>query len=453
MARSTRAPLTEPELRAVAQFMDGGGGVFATGDHEDLGASMCGGVPRVRSMRKWHWPRPGPNGEPVAPSIGGPDRLDTLSAGHDPLFQLNDQSDDIPQTITPRMYATSSSPKWAHQAYPHPLLCGPRGVIRVLPDHPHEGECYVPDDLAKTFTYDGYDVTEYPGGVAPEIVAWSTVAARPADQDPRKGRLNATTFGAIGAYDGHLAGVGRVAVDATWHHFFNVNLVGDPLAPEDPIKSVGFAASESGRAALADIRSYYRNLAVWLARPVSQRTMWWQAVWAARWHHRVSMDLRPALFGGPDDLDLVELLRVGAEAREVLATTVTRADALQWAGRHGIGSVDPELWESLRPQLDPWRQRAAGDPEQTGHLPNLTTSLLPETVLDAVVGAVVYALAARFPDPTQEARDQLAELDWPAEVRPHLDRALDLVAEQLLGTDGQLRALGDALVTARRGER
>lgn len=69
--------LDAPELRAISEFMDGGGGIFATGDHEDLGVAMCGAIPRVRSMRKWHWPDPGPNGEPVAPSAGGPDRFDT----------------------------------------------------------------------------------------------------------------------------------------------------------------------------------------------------------------------------------------------------------------------------------------------------------------------------------------------------------------------------------------
>ncbi|QFZ19444.1 hypothetical protein [Saccharothrix syringae] len=448
VARGGRPPLEETELRAVAEFMDGGGGVFATGDHEDLGVSMCGGVPRVRSMRKWHWPDPGPNGEPVAPSIDGPDRRDTLSEGHDPLFQLNDQSDDVPQVVTPRMYATSDSPRWAHQAHPHPLLCGPRGPIRVLPDHPHEGECYVPDDLGRTFTFDGYDTAEYPGGLAPEVVAWSTIAARPAELDPRKGRLNARTSGAVGAYDGHRAGVGRVAVDATWHHFFNVNLVGDPTVPQDPVKSVGFAASAAGLAAFEEIKTYYRNIAVWLARPATQEDMWWRAVWAARWHHRVSMDLRPGSLGAPD---LPELLRIGAEVREVLAATATRADALQWAGRFGVGAVDARLWEELRPSLDPWLPRA-GD-EQPGHLPNLVSSLLPELVLDAVLGAVVHAVAAEFPEPTEQARERVAGVDWAAVVRPALGRALEAVAGQVARTDEVLRSVGTTLAAAGGRER
>ena len=38
-------------------------------------------------------------------------------------------------------------------------------------------------------------------------------------RDPR-------AFGVIGAYDGHQGGVGRIAVDSTWHHFININIDG-----------------------------------------------------------------------------------------------------------------------------------------------------------------------------------------------------------------------------------
>jgi hypothetical protein len=151
-------------------------------------------------------------------------------------------------------------------------------------------------------------------------------------------------------------------------------------------------------------------------------------------------------------LDLAELLRIGADVRAVLASTASKADTLQWAGRYGVGAVDPGLWETLRPHLDPWQPRS-GD-EQAGHLPNLVASMLPEMVLDAVLGAVVYAVATAFPEPTGEARERAGAVDWGPAVRPHLDRALDVVAEQVLRTDERLRSLGDTLTTARRsGER
>lgn len=51
---TSQDPLDPPELKALTQFMDQGGGVFATGDHQHLGQPMCAEVPRVRSMRRWN---------------------------------------------------------------------------------------------------------------------------------------------------------------------------------------------------------------------------------------------------------------------------------------------------------------------------------------------------------------------------------------------------------------
>ena len=75
------------------------------------------------------------------------------------------------------------------------------------------------------------------------------------------------SFGGISAYDGHRSGVGRVVTDATWHHFVNINLVGDIGEPEGTVKSLGFLASASGQAHFEEIKTYYRNIATWLARP------------------------------------------------------------------------------------------------------------------------------------------------------------------------------------------
>ena len=435
--------LTEPELRAVAQFMDDGGGVFATGDHEDLGVAMCGRIPRVRSMRKWWWPNPGPNGEPVAPSVGGPDRYDTLSEGNDPDIQFNDQSDDIPQRITPRLYATWSWFKWWHRAYPHPLLCGPRGVIRVLPDHPHEGECYEPSDLSASFTFDGYTTAEYPAGLSPEVVAWSTIAGRAVDAN--KGPLNARTFGAIGAYDGHRAQTGRVVVDATWHHFFNINLVGE-LGNTDPIKGVGFDATPGGHAAYEDIKAYFRNIAVWLARPATQACMWWRALWWLRWHHVLMMDLRPHYLEGPDRLDLGELLRIGGEARDVLGRVASRCTVLVWLGWHVLRGGRPELWERFGRHLDPWLSQPS-EPRRAGDepVPEIGVPANAELLFDAVLGGLVYAVAQAFPEPDEGAKARAEDLDWSAVVTPHLDRSLALLGQHLDNSYENLRGFRGAL--------
>ena len=265
---------------------------------------MCGAIPRVRSMRKWFWPNPGPNGEPVAPPVGGPNRLDTLSAGPTPGIQFDDQSDAIPQTVAPRLYPSGPSfPYFIKRAHPHPLLCGPNGIIRVLPDHPHEGECIVPSNLAAPFTVDGAAFEEYPvltgtTRLAPEIVATSHIRGLHTASDV-KGVVNPRTFGAIGAWDGHrVGGRGRVVVDATWHHFFNINLVGDPFNPT-AAKREGFLHASANPAVLEDIKAYFRNIAIWLARPQRQTCMRRGGLWAIRTNHRFLMDLRPALRGVP----------------------------------------------------------------------------------------------------------------------------------------------------------
>ena len=56
---TTDTEITDPEKIAVANFMAGGGGVFAVGDHDGIGAYMCGKLPRVRVMRRWfEWDQP-----------------------------------------------------------------------------------------------------------------------------------------------------------------------------------------------------------------------------------------------------------------------------------------------------------------------------------------------------------------------------------------------------------
>ncbi len=160
------------EAQAVAQFMENGGGFFATGDHENLGGELCSQIPRVRSMRRWYYEGdeindspPGPHGELPAPCAIGRHRHDTTRAGLDTVTNFEDQSDEVPQEIHPTLYAAGLTTKGgypAHRYLPHPLLCSPDGVVSYLPDHMHEGTCEVPDDLGRTFTLGGVGVREYP---------------------------------------------------------------------------------------------------------------------------------------------------------------------------------------------------------------------------------------------------------------------------------------------------
>jgi hypothetical protein len=433
--------LPDSELRALAQFMDDGGGVFATGDHEDLGLAMSGRVPRVRSMRKWHWPNPGPNGEPVAPKVDGPDRFDTLRLGNDPGYQFDDQSDDVPQNISPKLYSSWVFLPWLRRVYPHPLLCGPRGVIRVLPDHAHEGECYVPSDLTATFTFDGYTTEEYPAlptgtRLAPEVIAWSTVIGGRSASDV-KGPVNPRTFGAIGSYDGHQVDVGRVVVDATWHHFFNINLVGEAGNP-DPVKGIGFAASPQGMAVYEDVKSYFRNIAVYLARKEKHNCMRWRALWLSRWYHQLLIEFRPSnLERGIESLELTELLRIGITARDVLGRLASQCQSLRWV-LDLFEITHPRLYERLEPWINPFVPEPIPEPDPVPWLH-------ANTLLDAALGGALYAIAAEFPEPSDEARDRAQETQLEELIRPGVDAAVNRAREAMSRSAEELDTMRNSL--------
>ena len=282
--------LADAELAIVARWMDERqGGVFATGDHDDLGASLCARIPRVRAMRRWT------SAQNVPPSSGS-NRHDTLLPGHDTNFRFNDESDDVPMPITPKLFPLPSMTVFQKRETPHPLLCGTHGIIDVLPDHPHEGEVIEPVSMTNNFSFPGYtNKPEFPvkldgsGEREPvHVVATAQVRARSSAQDTNKGLCNGKTIGVIGAYNGHASGVGRVAVDSTWHHWFDINLVGRPLgAGEDPIdpvtgmnpKSQGFLFSPAGVAHYAKIKNYFRNTALWLSSPARQDQLFFRATW------------------------------------------------------------------------------------------------------------------------------------------------------------------------------
>ncbi len=244
------AGLSPSEIAAVAQFMQAGGGVFATGDHEDLGAGMSKDVPRVREMRYWL--------STETPDFGDVSRLSTNLAGDNGQFEFADQSDTHPQRLFVN-YRTDSG----GVGDPHPLLqAGPLGVVDVMPDHPHEGECHIPADLTTTFTLNGSTLDEWPnatsggGRVSPEMVG---LTVSHGDSFPGKAALEPRAFMSIVAYDGHRAGVGRVSTDATWHHFVNINIDGTGSSRNGLQDPPGTDTPEMER-----IRVYYQNIAAWL---------------------------------------------------------------------------------------------------------------------------------------------------------------------------------------------
>ncbi|MCI5132583.1 MAG: hypothetical protein D3904_13985 [Candidatus Electrothrix sp. EH2] len=266
-------PITQNELAAIARFMEEGGGVFATGDHEELGALVCQNIPRVRYMRKWIF-------ADGVPSRSGEDRLSTMLSGDDEMHEFADESDINPQ----RVYLNRRTDAGG-LGNPHPLMqtkeSGGNVAIVHIPDHPHEGECVIPEDLETTFELDGENRQEWPlevGGeerLSPEIVAKSMSAGGPlyfSRGDQTKDVPILREFIAIAAYDGHRAGVGRVVTDATWHHFLDINIDGTGSGPRDGERRYGLMLPPSDgnsdpvddSPALIRLRQHWRNLAEWL---------------------------------------------------------------------------------------------------------------------------------------------------------------------------------------------
>lgn len=386
----TRTPnyLSDDELRAISQFMDNGGGVFATGDHENLGQALSSSIPRVRSMRAWYWPDEGPNGEPIAPNVDHEQRHDTLTRRGNEVIKFDHQSDDVPQRIYPVMTVISAGER--ERVFPHEVLCSPLGVVDVMPDHPHESYCYVPTDIDRSFTFGDSTFVEYPLAMdgskpLPRVIAESQHTDRNAGDE--KGLLVAKTFGSIAVYDGHQANVGRVLTDATWHHFFNINIQGRK-ASQDPLAQVGFKGSKTaeGKHSYELIKAYFRNIGVYLARSDQHAQMQIRAIWAVRFHARVAMDLR---IGYVDRLDenqkLLEYVRIGKIAREALEDHASRCEVIRWT--FNLTTV-PKLVRRWVLPLDPVALATFEPP--------------PSDVFDilepAMLGAAIYAAANAAPD-------------------------------------------------------
>ena len=220
----------EAQVWAFTQFMNNGGGLFATGDHEDLGAPLCAAIPRVRSMRRWLWQHgtnftvteggeeyePGESpgmtgaygsnfinnaelahpfntsqagqlGMRCAPPSEGELRHDTLQAP--PQGQevtLTDQNAGITFIPGPTMQGDSPGPfipfDRQSDAIPqpvtltqpaHPLFALPGGgQLAVYPDHMHEGmtvdlsDTTDPDPRTVSYTHQGVTIQEYPSSAS-----------------------------------------------------------------------------------------------------------------------------------------------------------------------------------------------------------------------------------------------------------------------------------------------
>lgn len=289
----------DDQVAAIARFMEAGGGVFATGDHDSIGSEMCGRIPRVRAMRSWYGrddtvankPPGFPPNFPVFTDVheGRADTTQHNPMGHYDLAPttpayvwFENQSDWIPQTITP-----TSSPA-------HPILQRDDGsAIVIYPDHMHEGNTLGDSDLPgynynQMLTFNGESFTEFPlvagNREKPLVIAQGTTTGFASKKVTNPGVFldmglpTMNPVNTLSVYDGRAVGVGRIVTGSTFHHYVDVNLSGDrtvtPTLSDTVGQDMAGHSAQKGHGlsgapgmTFTDIKAVYDNITQWLARP------------------------------------------------------------------------------------------------------------------------------------------------------------------------------------------
>jgi hypothetical protein len=206
------------DCQGITRFRQRGGGIMATRDHQDLGISLCtlGGIGRAHFFHTKH-PEPDP-------ARHVPDDTGTTSISW-PNYHSGRNGDYQKIRVT----------------YPHELLLrnATGDLIEFFPAHPHEGAVGVPGDEehARVIATSESKTTNRPFNL---VVAFES------------------------APDAHGNRLGRGIAESSFHHFADYNWdtdLGCPSFLEEP-PGDGYKQNPT---ALADIKTYVRNAAVWLA--------------------------------------------------------------------------------------------------------------------------------------------------------------------------------------------
>ncbi|MEM7765806.1 MAG: hypothetical protein AAF290_17220 [Pseudomonadota bacterium] len=210
--------LTQEDAEAIQRFRRRGGGVLATRDHEDLGASLTGlGV--IGQAHHFH-----------------STNLESDASRH----QVDDQATG---SISWPNYHTGANGDYQRVRLPdlsHELVLRKDGSpLEFLPAHPHEGVVSVP----------------------PGAAAFATELIRGLS------RVTGNEFCVAVAFSGETDAIGntlgRAVAQSTFHHFADANL--DPAAPLPTFctERSGTSMRDNPRA-LEDSLRYIENLANWL---------------------------------------------------------------------------------------------------------------------------------------------------------------------------------------------
>lgn len=209
--------LSEADCAGITRFHQQGGGILTTRDHQDMGISMC----EVEPLGQFHYFR---------------------SRQHHPDPEHRDRDDTgTPSIDWPNYHSGANGDlQVIHPVEPvHPLMQGINGPLQYFLAHPHEGGVGVPADRpqARVIATGKSKVTKR---------SFNLVVASDRYQDP----------------NGHQ--VGRIVAQSTFHHFVDYNIDPAQGCPSfvDERPGQGIKANPVG---LADVYTYFKNLALWLA--------------------------------------------------------------------------------------------------------------------------------------------------------------------------------------------
>lgn len=377
--------ITESESKAITKFMDEGGGVFATGDHEDLGSAMCGDIPRVRRMRRWHFKKKSTRDDIPAPSRNESTRIDTLREGIDPGFQGSDEEKDaFPQEIRPKFFVNETSTA----AEPHEILAKGKFAITILPDHMHEGECVSPREIQKKACKDEEIRKEFPvrsngEPVWPQVVAVASSAGGAFVPRERILPVDPRCYIVISAYDGHLVNLGRVVVDASFHHFVNYNLS-------------GFIKHNRPTEEFEIFAQYYRNTLHYLLPPKKQQLYFLHLLRALRFSPPLLEDLQNLSHD-----DWKHVVYAGTLTKQVISDNFSPAHARRCALAM-IPLVNPNLRTYLEDMIDLWQEK-----NKTAYSLFFLNS---DAILIVLLGQGILGLASKLPSYDYEVRRRLNQL-------------------------------------------
>ncbi|HWS98830.1 MAG TPA: hypothetical protein VN256_01065 [Pyrinomonadaceae bacterium] len=212
--------LSTADCEGITRFRQRGGGILSTRDHQDLGSSLCtlGGIGRAHFFHTKH---------------------------QDPDETRRERDDQQTRDITWPNYHSGSNGDYQRVTTVGPahelLLSASSGSGRVeyFPAHPHEGGVGVPSDADTA-----------------RIIATGTskVTGRP--------------FNLVVAFekeeDSHGNTLGRAVAESSFHHFVDYNWDTSMGCPSFLAEPPGDQIKREPEK-LEDMKTYVRNLALWLA--------------------------------------------------------------------------------------------------------------------------------------------------------------------------------------------